>query len=1013
MEEKNSHHLDTPHSQHLKLLRMDKIFKNKSLFISLVLLSAVFIVVFITNFPFNSWMTGWDNLHPEFNFSMNIDRALHAVWQKNQGVGTYGGHGYAATLPHTIILFLLSLVLPLMYLRSFFTFFCLFSGGFGMFFLLRKILGKKNETIKNLSGISGALYYVLNFGTVQNFYIQLESFIVHFAVLPWLFLIILFFLEKPSKKTYTAFTLLSIFSTIQGFIPPLFFVYMILLSMFLFFYFLNHFSIKSFGLICILFFSTLVLNAYWFFPVVFYSFTKSATYLNSYNNLSSTNDFILKNEVYGNIKDMSILRGFISEAIDSFNNTVFPIFSQWTTHLGNFWVQTAGYILFGVIIIGTTALVIRKQVGYRWFFVFGFVFTFTMLATDTFPFLYATKLMQHVPVFKQAFRVAFTKFSISLSFFYAVSFGIGVYSLLLTVGKIPQKIVKQISTYSIFVFISILLVYFSWPIFSGNFLYSRTKINIPSIYFDLFSYFKSQGKNERIANLPQGWNWGWSVYDWGYSGSGFLWYGIEQPIMDRAFDVWGRSNENYYWELNRAIYAEDFKQFENILDKYNITWIVLDKNIVPYLNSRGYIYSSEFEKYLNSSHRLTLEKILSPEEKKLKEIRIYKVKNAPKETVRLTGASNINPSYSFGVLDQGFADNGSYITDATSKTSSYYPFRSLYSNTSITDATLAQSGIEIKRSADVITLSATYPSNLSKSALALPSFSKETEILKPEVKNENSNITITTQIPHEPYLSYNSKDDPYFLEHSASNCQEKPNPKPNSRYSQQLQANHLVMTSLNSENCYAILLKNFSQRYGYLAVIESRHISGRQLEVALVNEESKKTDLDYSLSDKNTFETSYIFIAPMKYYGAGYSLLFNNISIGKHESINEIQSVEIIPLAYDLLTQAHFVQENKGENQVLTYYTAYDPDWKAYEMKNLSFINSLFPNLFGTELKNHILVNNWANGWILNNSKSSQKPIYVIFLFIPQYLEYAGFALMGVNVLVLVGMFVKSYFKGK
>ena len=42
---------------------------------------------------------------------------------------------------------------------------------------------------------------------------------------------------------------------------------------------------------------------------------------------------------------------------------------------------------------------------------------------------------------------------------------------------------------------------------------------------------------------------GWNYYDWGYRGSGFLWYGIKQPILDRAFDVWDKSSEKYYEEI--------------------------------------------------------------------------------------------------------------------------------------------------------------------------------------------------------------------------------------------------------------------------------------------------------------------------------------------------------------------------------------------------------------------------------------------------------------------------------
>ena len=239
----------------------------------------VFLIIFLVNFPFGTWYTGWDNLHPEFNFCMNFWRALNAVWQTNQGTGTYGGHGYAATLFHTLFLWVLSIIIPLQYLRSLFTFFTLFVGGIGVFFLLRKILlelttstrhtsshsslykeennqyytplqkneivpieksrihdstigtsshNPRNDSLIDTASLLAALYYMLNLATVQNFYIQLEAFIVHFAALPWLFFTLFVFLKNKTKKNLLIFAVVNLVASVQGFIPPLFFVYMIL-----------------------------------------------------------------------------------------------------------------------------------------------------------------------------------------------------------------------------------------------------------------------------------------------------------------------------------------------------------------------------------------------------------------------------------------------------------------------------------------------------------------------------------------------------------------------------------------------------------------------------------------------------------------------------------------------------------------------------------------------------------------------------------------------------------------
>ena len=91
---------------------------------------------------------------------------------------------------------------------------------------------------------------------------------------------------------------------------------------------------------------------------------------------------------------------------------------------------------------------------------------------------------------------------------------------------------------------------------------------------------KTQDPATRIANFPQFAFWGWESYDWGYRGSGFLWYGIRQPLMDRAFDVWDKNSEHYYEEMSTALYSDNQKDFESVFDKYSINWLLIDNHII-------------------------------------------------------------------------------------------------------------------------------------------------------------------------------------------------------------------------------------------------------------------------------------------------------------------------------------------------------------------------------------------------------------------------------------------------
>jgi hypothetical protein len=63
-------------------------------------------------------------------------------------------------------------------------------------------------------------------------------------------------------------------------------------------------------------------------------------------------------------------------------------------------------------------------------------------------------------------------------------------------------------------------------------------------------------------------------------------------------------------------------------------------------------------------------------------------------------------------------------------------------------------------------------------------------------------------------------------------------------------------------------------------------------------------------------------------------------------------------------------------------------------LKMQNFITHLLPFVFGTELKQHLLVNNWENGWVISNNQ-------VVILYLPAYLEYLGLLLLFVIPILL------------
>jgi hypothetical protein len=942
----------------------------------------LFFVIFWQNFPFGVWLSGWDNLHPEFNFLLNFKRSFSAVWQSNQGLGTFGGHGYAATLPHTIITYILSLFVPIMYVRSAFTFLMLFSGSLGIFFLIRQLLNKHNGANKSWSAFFGAVFYIINLATIQNFFIQLEAFIIHFAVLPWLFLLVLKIFESPKKTRVGVFMILSFFASAQGFIPPLFLVYLMMLSLLLFGMWLVKPSIKCFFKAVLVALITFITNAYWFIPFVYYTLTNSQVYLNAYSNFASTEDFILKNIKYGNLANVTLLKGFILESIDTVvRGRIIRIFELWLEHLNNPIVSVVGYLLFGFIVAGLLILLRPKYRNQILGLFLGFLLIFSFMANSTFPFSLLTDILQKVPALRQAFRITFTKFSIALSFYYSIFFGLGLFVVFGLLKKIKKQLIGKALKILIPILVLAGLVFYIKPLFQGQLFYQRAKVVIPSSYFDLYNFFDKQDKTERIADFPQGWHWGWTVTEWGYSGSGFLWYGIEQPIIHRSFDAWGQFNENYYWEMSNALFSRNYDLLAKVFDKYKISWVVFDKNLISYPNPRSYIYANYMEDFLNNSNLFSLKRVFkASNHPSAKDISVYKYVGEKKrvELLPLSELEYVGPEYSYTDYDTAFVEFGNYIS--SDKPHIYYPFRELFSKRNTGQITPQVSLIENK-----LRFSTEIPANYTKKELVKGSTFKKDQLRIEPINDQLSRLIVDVKLKGN--LVFDSAETGLAPDQSENS----------SEAAKQMQySDYLRLVSVDTDNIYPIDLPSIEQRYGYIIFINSQHVSGKALRLAIINRDARKTDSEIALKSNGSNE--YVVIPPMKRDGIGYRLVFNNISIGNQETINNLSRVVVVKIPYFQLKELKFSNQKQKTNseQVVVLNESFNEDWKLY--------------IDGREESNKVMVNNWANGWKINRDELNKANLLerTKVVFWPQRLSQIGFLLLFLLIPILFNNEIKK-----
>jgi len=1079
------------------------------------------LILFFTNYKPGTFLTGWDNLHPEFNFALNLQRSIFAVWQEYQGLGLLGGMGHAADLIHVLTTGLISIAFPIDMARYVWTFLMLFLGGTGAYFFLKKHILPEEDTM--LPAFLGALFYLLNLATLQTFYAPFEAFIAHFSSLPWLFLTSLSFVKIPNTKNALLLSLVLLLASPAAYIPTLFVVYILSLFILLGINYVNsQAKTKLLRAVSKLFGIITAINAFWLLPFLYFTVTNAGTNVTSKINQMATDTIFAQNKEFGTLSDVMLLKGFWFQNIDlNFAGDRTFMLAPLRAHYNNPWVILVGFLLFGLVATGVF-ISLKKKNKALYPFIGLFLFAFTMLATATIPFSWFDTIFREIPLFNQAFRFPFTKFSILTAFTYSIFLAYGISFLISNTKHFLGNLSKHVIT-GIFLFF---LIVFSLPAFSGHFFYEKETIIIPQDYFQVFDYFKKQDPSARIANFPQHTFWGWNFYRWGYGGSGFLWYGIRQPMLDRAFDVWSKTSENYYFELSNALYSQNVGEFKNVLEKYQVKFLLVDTNII-YSPSPKTLFYPELENMISKIPSITKAASFG-------NIGIYHIALESKPNTFIYTAKDMSsvvpiPNQN---SDKAFRELSTYYSSFNKLDSIVYPFAQLFSKKSEKELKVAviekEDSIEISgtisphldtKSLSIASFSATeniipimlsrkiddkdtttititittpivsidgrkvygediefpifvlpkgttYPLSIninglrnftvansdkaqniivssfatlnqdnsitlsskdgfSKTYIVTANLLKSFNFVKKEIKispnKVSQTLTIRTPKIKDEYLNF-EKDD--FSNSKPESC----NDFRTGTDSFTLSGKTIVLKSQNASNCLTFPISNLLHDQGYAIFVESENSAGRPLHFWALNEDKKIAPLDMYFEKKN--ETHAFILPKMEENGRGYSLHFDNESIGHDSSINSLSRVALFHIPFAFLTEMRIqaptqkgkrstittdsairkvthpneslyvvtLKKSFDKNETLILSQSYDSGWTAYSVKNSSFLTQAFPFLFGTKLDEHVMVNNWANGW---GGLSVSKDQTVIIVYLPQYLEYLGFVLLAGTLITL------------
>lgn len=652
--------------KNLMLSRIKKTARGQLLLYSLV---AIVLAIAWAGYQGGTWLSGWDALHPEFNFLLSFKRLIFGVFREEQGLGAVAAQSHMADLPRVVILALFSLVLPQFFIKYFFIALTLVFGVLGTYFFIQKVFLKvKGERVRKRAAFLGALFYLFNLGTLQHYIVIQEMFAVNYASLPWLFLTASSYLYSGSKKYLALFALVTLLATPMAHTPTLWYTYMFIFTLFLGFFLKKNFQ-KVISLAAI----TLVVNSFWLLPNLYFVLSGHASQVQEakINKIFSEEAF-LHNQNYGNIPDLLILKNFLFEWLiytggdsDSYDF----LLKSWQSHLDNFWVLGVGYLSAAFVLLGLGLAFVKKNILAKAFLIPTF-FSVIFLLNNNPPLSVLFAFFQdYLPLFKEALRFPFTKFSILLMFFSACYFSFAQVALMDFFKKKRFWGILQTGV------VALSLVVYAWPMFQGEFISRYLQVKIPKEYFEMFEWFNTQPVS-RVAQLPVHSFWGWVYYDWGFQGAQFISFGLKQPLLDRDFDRWNLDNEEYFRQFSYAVYSQDPKMLENVLKKYQVAFLILDKNILApgKQQDKKILFFDEIESLLLSSQD-NLQKV-----KQFGKISVYQTNFGGNMFRAPATFTKVFTPREGSEVDWIYRQVGDYISVGSDQAAITYPFASLSDN---------------------------------------------------------------------------------------------------------------------------------------------------------------------------------------------------------------------------------------------------------------------------------------------------------------------------------------------
>lgn len=986
----------------------------------LAVLLSICVLFAILSYKSGTYLTGWDNIHLEFNYRAYLYTSFYGTWQDFQGLGTPTGISFTADLGRTLALLPFVLLFPTDLVRWIAILSMMITGPIGMFFLMRDVVlvGDKNYDRRNIVSLVSGVFYLLNLGTLQVFYTPTEMFTSQYGLLPLLLFFISKTIDTPSPRNLVILFILSFIGASMAITPTLFIPYAIIVVILFIASLIKRKKLTPLILVGVI---LILSNIHWVIPTVISIPDTSDTVLNSTSSRFVSEDIKIRSQLSSSVDNFTQLKGiwfYTNDAeIEDSSVRSTSLMGDWDQHVSSNIIKSINYAYFALVCFG---LVISFDKRYRYSIIFAssFLIGSIMLIGDNGPTgVVFTFLRDLNPIVEEIFRFPFTKFSIITIFAFAGLLGIAIHFIITTVTnyKDNSKALFPKQLFIAFVIIFPLFVAMS-PALSGGFINETMKQDIPSEYFQTFEWYRDRGSSGRVLVMPIDSPYGWIYNEWGYRGSGLLWYGIEQPIIDRAFDVWGRENETAYQEFKQAIVQQDGELFENLIRKYNVDSVIYDRSSIGLLNSKEALEERHLA-IIGDSDLLSNSQAFG-------DIQIYYRNEPPSSATLVQDPIRTQKREDWSHEDIIYNSLGSYIYTEDPDLTPLFPSIDIRNENNILrypdgDFGLSASNLELTGNLHLID-SAT--GEVIKGT-SVDSSSTVPLIIGPE--NELS-ISIGT-----PVFQLTRDRNPDNNEYALQECMEQ------EFLAIDPEEAGFVLESSKDNQCFFIYLPFLESEKSYLTEIDITKKSGGNLEIGVSDPDSFVQSINHVTLERNNRKKALVLVNPsktaesgrtfsfvtQKYQNINTSYLLNELRVFEYP-YNDITSViasedlvlpnapntiEIEAIKSGKTDHLLFLQEEILSNaNVVSIDQAYNDNWIAIHFEDKpNYLERQFPYLFGDILdsQTHQVLNGWQNSWEVN------KQGYYYIAFWPQKAVTISSYFVLYTVLSSIGVIV--YIKNK